>query len=53
MPFEDMGSRTLLDRMERRSGFKIKEIFSEEDQKLFWDGTGKDKAKIPRLYTPP
>jgi hypothetical protein len=52
MPFEDMGSRTLLDRMERRSGFKIKEIFSEEDQKLFWDGTGKDKAKIPRYILP-
>lgn len=52
MPFEDMCSRTLLDRMERRSGFKIADIFSEEDQKLFWDGTGKDKDRIPRYILP-
>ncbi|WP_301100941.1 hypothetical protein [Propionivibrio sp.] len=52
MPFEDMCSRTLLDRMERRSGFKIKDIFSEEDQKLFWDGTGKERGKIPRYILP-
>lgn len=52
MPFEDMCSRTLLDRMERKSGFKIKDIFSEEDQKLFWDGTGKDQSKIPRYILP-
>lgn len=52
MPFVDMCSRTLLDRMERRSGFKIKEIFSEEDQKLFWDGTDKDRNKVPRYILP-
>jgi hypothetical protein len=52
MPFEDMCNRTLLDRMERRSGFQIKDIFSEEDQKLFWDGTGKDPERIPRYILP-
>jgi len=52
MPFEDMCSRTLLDRMERRSGFKISSIFTEEDQKLFWDGTGKDRSRIPRYILP-
>lgn len=52
MPFEDMCSRTLLDRMERRSGFNISTIFSEEDQKLFWDGTGKDKERIPQYILP-
>lgn len=52
MPFEDMCSRTLLDRMERRSGFKIANIFNEEDQKLFWDGTGKDRDRIPRYILP-
>ncbi|MCB9025720.1 MAG: hypothetical protein H6625_05350 [Bdellovibrionaceae bacterium] len=52
MPFEDMCSRTLLDRMERKSGFKIKDIFSEEDQKLFWDGTGKDPSQVPRYILP-
>ena len=52
MPFEDMCSRTLLDRMERRSGFKISDIFCEEDQKLFWDGTGKDPSRIPRYILP-
>jgi hypothetical protein len=52
MPFEDMCSRTLLDRMERRSGFKISDIFSEEDQKLFWDGTGKDKERVPQYILP-
>ncbi|MBP9699295.1 MAG: 7-cyano-7-deazaguanine synthase [Elusimicrobia bacterium] len=52
MPFEDMCSRTLTDRMERRSGFKISAIFSEEDQKLFWDGTGKDKERIPQYIIP-
>ncbi|MBN8542575.1 MAG: hypothetical protein J0L82_19450 [Deltaproteobacteria bacterium] len=52
MPFEDMCSRTLLDRMERKSGFKISDIFSEEDQKLFWDGTGKDPARVPRYILP-
>lgn len=52
MPFADMCSRTLLDRMERKSGFKIKDIFSEEDQKLFWDGTGKDPKKVPRYILP-
>jgi hypothetical protein len=52
MPFEDMCSRTLLDRMERRSGFQIKNIFNEEDQKLFWDGTGKDPERVPRYIVP-
>ncbi|MBT3185532.1 MAG: hypothetical protein HN342_13525 [Nitrospina sp.] len=52
MPYEDMCSRTILDRMERRSGFKIKDIFSSEDQKLFWDGTGKDRDRIPRYILP-
>lgn len=52
MPFEDMCSRVLTDRMERRSGFKIADIFSEEDQKLFWDGTGKDPDRVP-LYVLP
>lgn len=52
MPFEDMCSRTLLDRMERRSGFKIADIFSAEDCKLFWDGTHKDRARIPRYILP-
>jgi len=52
MPFEDMCSRILLDRMERRSGFKISNIFSEEDQKLFWDGTGKDPDRVPRYIVP-
>jgi hypothetical protein len=52
MPFEDMCSRTLLDRMERRSGFRIANIFNEEDQKLFWDGTGKDRSRIPRYILP-
>lgn len=52
MPFEDMCSRTLLDRMERKSGFKISDIFSEEDQKLFWDGTGKDPTRVPRYILP-
>lgn len=52
MPFEDMCSRTLLDRMERRSGFKISEIFTPENQKLFWDGTGKDPKRVPRYILP-
>jgi hypothetical protein len=52
MPFEDMCSRTLTDRMERRSGFKIADIFTEEDQKLFWDGTGKDPDRIPQYVLP-
>lgn len=52
MPFEDMCSRVLLDRMERRSGFKIANIFNEENQKLFWDGTGKDRDRVPRYILP-
>ncbi len=52
MPFEDMCNRVLLDRMERKSGFKISSIFNSEDQKLFWDGTGKDKNRIPRYILP-
>jgi hypothetical protein len=52
MPFEDMCSRILTDRMERRSGFKIADIFTEEDQKLFWDGTGKDPDRIPQYVLP-
>jgi hypothetical protein len=52
MPFEDMCSRTLTDRMERRSGFRIADIFSDEDQKLFWDGTGKDPDRIPQYVLP-
>jgi hypothetical protein len=52
MPFEDMCSRTLTDRMERRSGFKIADIFTDEDQKLFWDGTGKDPDRIPQYVLP-
>jgi len=52
MPFEDMCSRTLTDRMERRSGFKIGDIFTEEDQKLFWDGTGKDPDRVPQYVLP-
>jgi hypothetical protein len=47
-----MCSRVILDRMERRSGFKISEIFTEEDQKLFWDGTGKDPARVPQYILP-
>jgi hypothetical protein len=52
MPFEDMCSRTLTDRMERRSGFRIADIFTDEDQKLFWDGTGKDPDRIPQYVLP-
>ncbi len=52
MPFEDMCSRTLTDRMERCSGFKIANIFNKEDQKLFWDGTGKDSDRIPQYVLP-
>jgi len=52
MPFEDMCTRVLTDRMERRSGFKIADIFTAEDQKLFWDGTGKDPDRIPRYVLP-
>ena len=52
MPFEDMCSRVLTDRMERRSGFKIADIFTQEDQKLFWDGTGKDPDRIPQYVLP-
>lgn len=52
VPYDDMCSRVWLDRMERRSGFKIKDIFSEEDQKLFWDGTHKDRDRIPRYICP-
>lgn len=52
MPHEDLRTRTMLDRMERRSGFKISEIFNEEDQKLFWDGTNKDQNRIPRYILP-
>ena len=52
MPHEDMCSRVLTDRMERRSGFKIADIFSEEDQKLFWDGTGRDPDRVPRYVLP-
>lgn len=52
MPFEDMCSRILTDRMERRSGFKIADIFTDEDQKLFWDGTGKDPDRIPQYVLP-
>ncbi|MBA4388815.1 MAG: hypothetical protein C0404_12600 [Verrucomicrobia bacterium] len=52
MPYEDMCSRTLTDRMERRSGFKIAEIFCPESQALFWDGTNKDRTRIPRYILP-
>jgi hypothetical protein len=52
MPFEDMCSRILTDRMERRSGFKIADIFTGEDQELFWDGTGKDPERIPQYVLP-
>ncbi len=52
MPFEDICSRVMLDRMERRSGFKIANIFSEANQKLFWDGTGKDRTRVPRYILP-
>ena len=38
--------------MERRSGFKINDIFNEEDRKLFWDGTGKEKSRVPRYILP-
>lgn len=51
-PDEDVHSRVLVDRMERRSGFKINTIFNEEDQKLFWDGTGKEKERIPKYVLP-
>lgn len=51
-PFEDLASRILVDRMERRSGFKIKDIFSEENQKLFWDGTDKERNRIPKYVLP-
>jgi hypothetical protein len=51
-PDEDIHSRILVDRMERRSGLMIKDIFNEEDQKLFWDGTGKDPDRIPKYVSP-
>jgi hypothetical protein len=51
-PYEDVASRILVDRMERRSGFKISEIFSEENQKLFWDGTDKDPDRMPKYVLP-
>jgi hypothetical protein len=51
-PEEDVCSRVLVDRMERRSGFKISEIFNEENQKLFWDGTGKDRRRVPKYVSP-
>jgi hypothetical protein len=51
-PEEDVCSRVLVDRMERRSGFKIGEIFNEENQKLFWDGTGKDRRRVPKYVSP-
>lgn len=52
LPHEDLCSRTFVDRLERKSGFKISDIFNEEDQKLFWDGTGKDPDRIPRYVVP-
>lgn len=52
MPFEDMASRTLVDRMERRSGFQLENIFTEADRRLFWDGTGKDPDRIPHYVCP-
>src|SRR4030095_8481289 len=51
-PEEDVCSRVLVDRLERRSGFTISEIFNEENQKLFWDGTGKDRRRVPKYVSP-
>jgi hypothetical protein len=51
-PKEDMATRVYVDRMERISGLKIADVFSEEDQKLFWDGTDKDKDRLPRYLVP-
>ncbi len=51
-PDEDIHSRVFVDRMEKRSGFKIGDIFDEEAQKLFWDGTGKKKSRIPKYVLP-
>ncbi len=51
-PDEDIHSRILVDRMEQRSGFKIKNIFTPENQKLFWDGTGKERRRIPKYVLP-
>ena len=51
-PDEDINSRILVDRMEQRSGFEIKNIFTPENQKLFWDGTGKERRRIPKYVLP-
>jgi hypothetical protein len=51
-PDEDINSRILVDRMEQRSGFEIKNIFTAENQKLFWDGTGKERRRIPKYVLP-
>ena len=52
LPHEDLCSRTFVDRLERKSGFKVDEIFDEEDRELFWDGSGKDPQRVPRYVIP-
>nr|AAM97301.2 adenine nucleotide alpha hydrolase superfamily protein [uncultured bacterium CSLC2] len=51
-PDEDIHSRVLVDRMEKRAGFTIADAFDAETQKLFWDGTGKVKEDIPQYVLP-
>jgi hypothetical protein len=51
-PRQDMITRVDTDRIERRSGFKLEEIFSQEDIIMYWDGNKWPQEKIPRLIFP-
>lgn len=52
LPHEDLCSRTFTDRLERKSGFKIEQIFPEQNWDLFFDGTGRDPDRVPRYVIP-
>jgi hypothetical protein len=48
----DLLARVDTDRMERRSGLSVREIFTEEDGDLYWDGSKWPTERVPRLLLP-
>ncbi len=51
-PRHDLLTRVDTDRIERRSKFKIAEIFNKEDAEMYWDGTKWPAERVPRWILP-
>lgn len=49
---QELLARVDTDRMERRSGLRVSDIFDEGDQDLYWDGSRWPTERVPRLLLP-